>query len=69
MASIARTPLPENDPLQRRPDISKAKEILNWVPKISRNEGLKLTYNYFLSLSEDQLYKKEHNDFKNYIKH
>ena len=61
-------PLPENDPLQRKPDVSKAKEVLRWSPKISRSEGLKLTYNYFQSLSEDQLYKKEHNDFKNYIK-
>ena len=61
-------PLPENDPLQRQPDISKAKKILDWTPKISRSEGLKLTYDYFLNLSEDELYKKEHNDFKNYIK-
>ena len=61
-------PLPENDPLQRQPDISKAKKILDWTPKISRSDGLKLTYDYFLNLSEDELYKKEHNDFKNYIK-
>lgn len=39
--------LPENDPLQRQPDISKAKEILGWEPKVSREEGLKLTYEYF----------------------
>lgn len=61
-------PLPENDPLQRKPDISKAKKILDWTPEISRSEGLKLTYDYFLNLSEEELYKKEHNDFKNYIK-
>ena len=61
-------PLPENDPLQRQPDISKAKKLLDWTPKISRSEGLKLTYNYFLNLSEGELYKKEHNDFKKYIK-
>ena len=61
-------PLPENDPLQRQPDITKAKNLLGWVPKVSRSEGLKRTYNYFLSLTEDELYKKEHNDFKNYIK-
>ena len=51
-------PLPENDPLQRQPDISKAKKILDWTPKISRSEGLKLTYHYFLNLSEDELYKR-----------
>ena len=61
-------PLPENDPLQRQPDITKAKNVLGWVPKVSRSEGLKRTYNYFLSLSEDELYKKDHNDFKEYIK-
>ena len=61
-------PLPENDPLQRQPDITKAKNVLRWTPKVSRSEGLKRTYNYFLSLSQDELYKKEHNDFKKYIK-
>ena len=61
-------PLPENDPLQRQPDITKAKNVLGWIPKVSRSEGLKRTYNYFLSLTEDELYKKEHNDFKKYIK-
>jgi len=40
-------PLPEDDPKQRRPDISKAKEILNWEPKVDRKEGLKLTLAYF----------------------
>ncbi|MEC8968787.1 MAG: UDP-glucuronic acid decarboxylase family protein [Bacteroidota bacterium] len=61
-------PLPENDPLKRRPDISKAKRILNWSPKISRSEGLELTYDYFKALSKVQLFEKEHNNFKNYIK-
>ncbi|MDB4710811.1 SDR family oxidoreductase [Flavobacteriales bacterium] len=61
-------PLPENDPLQRQPDITKAKDVLGWIPKVSRSEGLKRTYNYFLNLSEDELYKKDHNDFKKYIK-
>ena len=40
-------PLPNDDPLRRRPDISKAKKILNWSPKISRKEGLKKTFDYF----------------------
>ena len=60
--------LPENDPKQRQPEISKAKEFLNWEPKISRREGLAITYDYFKSLKEDELYKKEHNDFSDYIK-
>ncbi|MEO1262214.1 MAG: UDP-glucuronic acid decarboxylase family protein [Bacteroidota bacterium] len=40
-------PLPKDDPKKRRPDISKAKEILGWEPKVSRAEGLKRTYEYF----------------------
>ena len=36
-------PLPKNDPMQRKPDIKKALEILNWSPKIDRSEGLRLT--------------------------
>lgn len=60
--------LPVNDPKQRRPDITKAKEILGWEPKVSRKEGLKITYEYFKSLSSDELYKTEHNDFTDYIK-
>lgn len=39
--------LPKDDPKVRRPDITKAKSILNWTPKVSREEGFKLTYNYF----------------------
>ncbi len=62
-------PLPENDPLQRQPDISKAKEILNWEPTISREKGLRLTYEYFLSLSDQELRNKEHNNFEKYIKY
>jgi dTDP-glucose 4,6-dehydratase len=40
-------PLPTDDPKQRRPDITKAKEILGWEPKVDRAEGLKRTYEYF----------------------
>lgn len=61
-------PLPKDDPMQRQPDITKAKDILDWQPKISREEGLKITYEYFKSLSKDELYKKEHNTFDGYIK-
>ncbi|RKD16644.1 NAD-dependent dehydratase [Pelobium manganitolerans] len=59
-------PLPQDDPKQRRPDITKAKEILGWEPKVNRAEGLKITYEYFKTLSKEQLDKIEHKDFKNY---
>lgn len=56
-------PLPQDDPLQRRPDISKAKEVLGWEPKISREEGMRKTFEYFKSLSDEELFKSEHKDF------
>lgn len=56
-------PLPQDDPLQREPDITKAKEILGWEPKISREEGMKKTYEYFKSLSQEELFRSEHKDF------
>jgi UDP-glucuronate decarboxylase len=43
-------PLPQDDPKQRQPDISKAKRILDWEPKIQLNEGLGLTIRYFKSV-------------------
>jgi dTDP-glucose 4,6-dehydratase len=58
--------LPKDDPTQRQPNITKAREILGWEPKVSRAEGLKITYEYFKSLPKDELYKKEHKDFKEY---
>jgi len=61
-------PLPKDDPTQRQPDITLARKLLGWEPKISRAEGLKITYEYFKSLPEDRLYKKEHNDFERFIK-
>jgi dTDP-glucose 4,6-dehydratase len=45
-------PLPEDDPKQRKPDISKAKRILNWAPKVSRKEGFKETLIYFSRIRE-----------------
>ncbi|MBQ0117163.1 MAG: SDR family oxidoreductase [Flavobacterium sp.] len=60
--------LPINDPLQRQPDISRAKALLGWEPKVNRAEGMKLTYDYFKSLSKEELAKEEHKDFSNYIK-
>lgn len=65
---IVYKPLPENDPLQRRPDISKAKEILGWEPKVDRKEGMKATFEYFKSLTEEELSKQEHKDFSKYIR-
>lgn len=56
-------PLPQDDPTQRQPDITKAKEILGWEPKVHRSEGLKIVYDYFKSLSPEDLQKKEHRDF------
>jgi dTDP-glucose 4,6-dehydratase len=61
-------PLPADDPKQRQPDITLAKKILGWQPKISRAEGLKITYNYFKSLSSEELNKIEHKDFSAYAK-
>ena len=46
--------LPVDDPKQRQPDISKAKKILGWQPKVKRSEGLKITYNYFKSLPSEE---------------
>ncbi len=60
--------LPVNDPLQRQPDISLAKRLLKWEPKVDRAEGMKVTFEYFRSLSEEDLLKSEHKDFKNHIK-
>jgi dTDP-glucose 4,6-dehydratase len=56
-------PLPQDDPMQREPDITKAKEILGWEPKICREEGMKKTFEYFKNLSKEELFKSEHKDF------
>lgn len=58
--------LPQDDPKQRRPDITKAKAILQWEPKVGRAEGLKITYEYFKSLPQQALEKIEHKDFTTY---
>jgi len=59
--------LPVDDPKQRQPDITKAKEILDWEPKINRSEGLKLTYDYFKSLTQEELMETDHYNFDKYI--
>jgi len=55
---IVYEPLPVDDPKQRKPDITKAKTILNWEPKINRAEGLRETYNYFKSLPPEEWFKQ-----------
>ncbi|MEP5338913.1 MAG: UDP-glucuronic acid decarboxylase family protein [Algibacter sp.] len=59
--------LPVNDPMQRQPDITLAKKILGWEPKVDREEGMKITFDYFKSLTEEELYRSEHKDFTGYI--
>lgn len=49
--------LPQDDPKQRQPDITLAKKLLNWEPKVQRAEGLKITYDFFKSLPKEELYK------------
>ena len=56
-------PLPQDDPLQRQPDITKAREILGWEPRVSRSEGMRRTYEYFKTLSREELEKKAHREF------
>ena len=51
---ISYKPLPVDDPKQRRPDITKAKTLLGWEPKVNRKDGLKITYDYFKSLSKEE---------------
>jgi dTDP-glucose 4,6-dehydratase len=60
--SITYKPLPVDDPKQRQPDITKAKQILGWDPSIGRKEGLKITYEYFKSLPEEE-WRKQPKEF------
>lgn len=57
--------LPVDDPKQRRPDISKARDLLDWEPKVDRAEGLRITYEYFRSLPQQEI---THKDFTYYNK-
>jgi dTDP-glucose 4,6-dehydratase len=61
--------LPTDDPKQRQPDITLAREILKWEPKVHRSEGLRITYDYFKSLTADELNKVEHKNFDKYARH
>ncbi|WP_158797828.1 UDP-glucuronic acid decarboxylase family protein [Pedobacter sp. L105] len=58
--------LPIDDPKQRQPDITKARALLNWEPKVARAEGLKITYEYFKSLPAEALVNNDHKDFTTY---
>ncbi|GGD46272.1 epimerase [Emticicia aquatilis] len=61
---IVHRPLPKDDPKQRQPDITKAREILGWEPKVSRAEGLKITYEYFKNLPKERLFEEvAHREF------
>jgi dTDP-glucose 4,6-dehydratase len=55
---ISFKPLPADDPKQRKPDITKAKQLLGWEPKVERSKGLKITYDYFKSLPHEELFKQ-----------
>jgi len=55
---IVYKPLPVDDPKQRRPDITKAKQILGWEPRVDRKDGLKITYDYFRSLPPEEWNKQ-----------
>jgi dTDP-glucose 4,6-dehydratase len=66
---ITYKPLPVDDPKQRQPDITKAKTILGWQPKINRSEGLKVTYEYFKSLPEEEWSRKPKEFISNMNKH
>lgn len=61
-------PLPQDDPKQRQPDTTRARTILGWEAKVSRAEGLKITYDYFKSLSHDDLYHRDHKNFEKFIR-
>jgi UDP-glucuronate decarboxylase len=55
-SSLVSAPLPQDDPKQRQPDITLAKEHLGWIPKVGLHDGLKQTTDYFRSLlSEPQV--------------
>lgn len=65
---IITQPLPKDDPKQRQPDIRKAREILGWEPKVSRAEGLKITYEYFKSLPREILFERDNKSFEKYMR-
>ena len=65
---IVHLPLPKDDPRQRQPDTTRAKELLGWEAKIPRSVGIKITYEYFKSLPKEDLYQRDHKNFDKYIR-
>jgi dTDP-glucose 4,6-dehydratase len=65
---IITLPLPQDDPRQRQPDITRAKELFSWQPKVSRAEGLKITYEYFKSLPREMLFQRDYKNFEKYVR-
>lgn len=65
---IVYKPLPQDDPMQRQPDITLAKKLLKWTPKVERAEGMRRTFAYFKSLTPEELNEKEHMDFGKYTR-
>ncbi len=57
---IISKPLPQDDPKQRQPDITRARALLSWEPKVQRAEGLRRTYEYLKVLSKEELYNSAH---------
>src|SRR5678816_1849789 len=55
---ITYKPLPADDPKQRKPDITRAKAILEWEPKVHRSENLRKTYDYFKTLTSEEWSKQ-----------
>lgn len=55
-------PLPVDDPKQRQPDITRARQLLNWQPVVDRREGLQMTYDYFRALPESE-WRKQPKEF------
>ena len=66
---IVFNPLPQDDPTQRQPDITVAREVLGWEPKVERAEGMEETYAYFKGLTKEELYRSEHKDFSAHNRH
>jgi dTDP-glucose 4,6-dehydratase len=61
---IVYLPLPQDDPKQRQPNIDKAKAILKWEPKVNRENGLRITFEYFKNLPKERLNEEaSHRDF------
>ncbi len=65
---IVYQPIPQDDPRQRQPDITRARNLLGWEPTVSRAEGLKITYEYFKSLPQKVLFARDHKSFESYIR-